>query len=127
MIVILRDREQVRVHQQAHWTCVEAGEHPADSWDADLTLVEDVPPFGQEDATGDDSVGVAIWMVVQAYHITAGDQMEEDRGEEGEEAHHATEGHLKCQDLDPQSGLQEDLWHKGKAGSTGGVREHLHP
>lgn len=80
--------------------CIEGGEHLADSWDPDLTLMEHTPLLSQKDTVGDGSVGVFIWIVVQANNIALCDEMEEDGSEEGEESHNATERHLKSNATD---------------------------
>lgn len=127
VIVVVWDGEQVRVHQQPRAVGVESGEHLADGRDPDLALVEHSLFFCEEDAVGDGGVGVSIWVVIQADHIAFGNEVEEDGGEEGEEADDSTESSLQGKALDSQSGLQEDLGHEDEAGPAGAVREQFYP
>lgn len=73
---------------------VEGSEHLADRWDPDLPLVEHSLFFSEEHAVCDGSVGVTVWVVIQADHVALGDKVEEDGGEEGEEANDSTESSL---------------------------------
>lgn len=127
VVVVLRDGEHVWVHQHARLVGVEGGEHLADSWDPDLPLVEHSPFLCEEDAVGDGGVGVCVRVVVQADHVALGDEVEEDGGEEGEEADEATESDLQGEALDSESGLEENVGHEEETGPTGAIREHLHP
>lgn len=67
--------EQVWVYQQPHVVSVEGGEHLADGWDPDLPLVEDALFLSEENIVGDGSVGVSVWVVVQADHVALGDDV----------------------------------------------------
>lgn len=79
---------------------IEGGEHLADSWDPDIPLVKYTLFFSEEDAVCNGSVGVCAWVMVQADHVAFGDKVEEDRGEEGEEADDSTESSLHGETLD---------------------------
>ena len=127
VIVVVWDREQVWVYQHPRVVDIEGGEHLADVWDLDLALVKRVLFFHEKDTVGDGSVGVFVWVVIETDHVALGDEVEEDGGEEGEEADHATESGLQCEALYAESGLQEDLGHEEEAGPAGAVGEHLHP
>lgn len=100
MVVVLWDGKQLWVHQKSKVVGVEGGEHLTDGWDPDLALVEHALLFSQEDAVGDGSVGVSVWVVIKANDIAFGDNVEEDRGDEGEEADAATECRLQGDALD---------------------------
>ncbi len=119
--------KQVGVDQQPRVLSVEAGEHLADSRDPDLPLGEHCPPLGEEHTVGDGGVGVAVGLMVQTDHVSLGDKVEEDGGEESEEANESTESSLKGKALDSKSSFQEYLRHEEEAGAAGAVREELHP
>ncbi|MEQ2312542.1 hypothetical protein AMECASPLE_032101 [Ameca splendens] len=127
MIIVMRNGEEVRIHQESHMTSIKGGEHFADSWDPDLTLMEHTPFLSQEDTVGDGSVGVSIWIMVQTDNVALCDEMEEDGSEESEEAYNAAESNLQGDATDSQPSLQEDLRYEDEAGATGTVREYLHP
>lgn len=92
--------EQVWVYQQPRFISIEGGEHLADGWDPDLPLVEHSLFFSEKDATGDGSIGISVWVVVQAEYVALTDEVEEDRGQEGEESNDSTESSLHSQALD---------------------------
>lgn len=94
------DGEQVGVHQQSCVSSIEGGEHLADGWDLHLVLMEHLPLLREEEAQGDGGVGVGVWVMVQSDHVALSDIVEEDRGEEGEEADDAAEGSLQGDALD---------------------------
>lgn len=100
VVVIVWDAEQVRVYQQPHFLSVESGEHLTHGWDSDLALVEHVFFLSEENTVGDGGVGVCVWVMVQTHHVTLGDKVEEDGGEEGEEANDSTERDLHGNALD---------------------------
>lgn len=111
VVVVMWDGEQVWVYQKPQVVGVESGEHLADGWNPHLPLVEHALFLNEEDAVCDGSVDVSVWVVVQADHIALGDDVEEDRGEEGEEANDSTESSLHGETLDSYSGLQEYVGH----------------
>lgn len=121
------DGEQVWVYQQPHAVSVKGGEHLADGWDPDLPLVEHGLFFSEKNTACYGSVGVSVWIVIQADHVALGDKMEEDGGDEGEEANDSTESNLQSKALDSYSSLHEDVGHEQEAGPAGTVREQLHP
>lgn len=106
---------------------VEGGEHLADGWDSHLPLVEHILSFSEKDAVCDGSVGVSVWIMIQADHISLGNKMEEDGGEESEEANDSTESSLHGKALDSKSCFQENLGHEEEARSACAVREQLYP
>lgn len=79
---------------------IEGGEHLADGGDPDLPLVKYVLSLSEKDAVCNGSVGVFVWVMVQADHVALCDKVEEDRGEEGEEANDSTESSLQAEALD---------------------------
>lgn len=99
MVVVLREREQVWVDQEAHLVHVEGGEHLADVWDEDVPLVEHVLLLPEEHAVGDSGVDVRSRVVIQAHHVSLGEEVKESRRQEGEEAHDSAEGCLQGQTL----------------------------
>lgn len=123
----MRNGEKVWVHKKPHGASIEVGEHLADSWDPDLTLMERTTFLSQEDTIGDGSVGISIWIVVQTNNVALCDEMKDDGGEEGEEADDATGNNLKGNVTQSQSSLQKDLRHEDEAGAAGTIRKHLHP
>lgn len=116
MVVVLRKLEIVWVHQQPCLTSVEGGEHPADRWDTDLTLVEHGFLFKHKSIVGDGSVHVAVGVVVQSDHVAFGEKMEKDGREEGKEAHATAKGHLNSQALDRKCSFEEDRRHEAEGG-----------
>lgn len=100
VVVIVWDAEQVRVYQQPHVVSVEGGEHLADGWDSDLALVEHLFFFNEENTVGDGGVDVCVSVVVQSDHVSLGDEVEEDGGEEGKQADDSTESDLHGEALD---------------------------
>ena len=111
MIVVTGELEEVGVHQHAPPASVERGEHLCDGWNADLPLFKHSPLLHQEDVAGDGRVGVLIGVVVQSDNVALGEQVEEDGGDEREEADDRDEGRLHSQTLCGQPGLEEDMWH----------------
>lgn len=100
VVVVVWDGEQVWVYQQPHVVSVKGGEHLADRWDPDLPLVEHGLFFSEKNTACYGSVGVSVWIVIQADHVALGDKVEEDGGDEGEEANDSTESNLQSQALD---------------------------
>ncbi len=100
VVVVMWDGEQVWIYQQPHVIGVEGGEHLADGWYPDLPLVEHDLFFSEENTVGDGSVGVPDWVVVQADHVALGHEVEEDRGQKGEETDDSTESSLHGEALD---------------------------
>lgn len=125
VVVVLRDGEQVWVHKHSCLVSVEGGEHLADGWNPDLLLVEHGPFLDEEDVVGDGGVGVCVWVVVQPDHVALGDEVEDDGGEEGEEANKAAESNLHSEALDSKSSLEEHVGYDDETGPAGAVREHL--
>ena len=126
MVVVTGELEEVGVHQHAPLAGVEGGEHLSHGGEADLVLPEHSPLLHQEGTAGDGRVGVPRGVVVQTEDVALGEQVEEDRGGEGEEADDGDEGRLQSQALRGQAGLEEDVRHQTQAGAAAGVREHLH-
>lgn len=126
MVVILRDREEVRVDQQPHPVSVESGEHLTDVREPHLSLVEHSPLLRQENTVGDGGVDVPLRLVVQTHHVAFGDKVEHDGREEGEEADDSTEHSLHSPALSAQVGVQQDVGHEEETGSAGAVGERLH-
>lgn len=126
MVVVCGGGEQVGVQQQPLLSCVDGGEHFTDCRDPDLLLVEHAPLLCEEDAVGDGRVGVCVRVVVQANHVAFGDEVEEDRSEEGEEADDSAEGGLQGKALHSYTSFQQDLGHDDEAGPAAAVGEQLH-
>lgn len=97
---------------------IEGGEHLADVWNFNLPLMEHTLPFSEEEAVCDGSVGVSVWIMVQADHISFGNKMEEDGGEESEEANDSTKSSLYGKALDSKASFQNNLGHEEEARST---------
>lgn len=116
----------VRVYQESHFACVEGGEHLADGRDADLRLVEHVLFLPQKDIVRDGSVGVCLWVVVQANDIALGDPVDDTWGEEGEEADGSKENKLQSKALNSHTGFQENLGQEDEAGPAGAVGKGLY-
>lgn len=127
MVIVMRKGEKVWIHKKPHVASIEVGEHLADSWDPDLTLMEPKTFLSQEDAIGDGSVSISIWIVVQTNNVALCDEMKDDGSEEGEKADDAAGNNLQGNVAQSQSSLQKDLRHEDEAGAAGTIRKHLHP
>lgn len=127
MVVVLGQREQVWVDQEASLVRVEGGEHLADVWNQDIALVEHSLFLPQQRAVGDGGVDVGSGLVVQAQHVALGEIVQEPRSEEGEEGRDAAEAGLQGQVLACQHAVEQDLRHNEQAGPRRGVGEDLHP
>lgn len=126
VIVVLWEGEQVWVDQEPHLVHVEGGEHLADVWDEDAALVEHVLLLTEKHAVGDGGVDVRSRVVVQAHHVPLGEEVEESRRQEGEEANDAAERSLQGQTLACQRAVEQDVRHEEQTGSRRRVGEHLH-
>lgn len=122
----MRYLEQHRVYQHGLLLGVETREHAAHVWDFHVALVKHGLLLHQQRAVGDGRVHVRLSVVIQAHHVAFGDEVEEDRGQEGEEADKTAEGRLHGEAVHADSRLGEDDGHQTQAEHTAGVGEKLH-
>lgn len=101
VVVVVGSGEQVRVYQQSNLASVKRCEHLADGRYFHLLLMEDGPFLHEKNIVCDGSVGVSVCVVVEADHVSLGDEVEQDGGEEGEEADESTKSSLHNEALDP--------------------------
>lgn len=126
VIVVLREREQVRVDQKPRLAHVEGREHLADVGDEDTLLVEDILFFTKQRAVSNGCVDICSRVVIQADHVALGEEVKKNGGQEGKEADDSTESSLHGEALASESRVEEDLRHDEKTGSRRAVRKQLH-
>lgn len=126
VVVIIGQSKKHWVDQHRVFLGVKTSEHPAHSRDNDIILMENSPFLHKKDTVSDGCVYVGLFVVVQAYYIAFGDQVEQNRCQKCEETYKATESHLQYQAVHTHACFHEDIWHHTETEHTAGVGEKLH-
>lgn len=118
--------EQHRVYEHRLLLGVETREHSAHVWDFHVALVKRGLLLHQQRAVRDSRVHVRLFVVIQAHHVAFGDEVEEDRSQEREEADKTAESRLHRKAAHADARLHEDEGHHTQTEHATGVGEKLH-
>lgn len=122
----MRQVEQHGVHEHRLLLGVETREHAAHVWDLYVALMKPGLLLHQQRAVRDGRVHVRLFVVIQAHHVAFGDEMQQDRRQEREEADETAERHLHREAAHTEARPHEDEGHDAQTEHTAGVREKLH-